>query len=249
LSQLTYNSRKDNTVIIFDWDDTLLCSSAINLQQWTQTQMSSLEMAIEVILTTSMDLGSTLIVTNGNKSWVQDSSRRFVPKLTPLLNRLTVMSARAAYEQTFPGEPFAWKRAAFHDILTARQEALPDGMNLVVLGDSFAEIEAARYGTAHLHIPAVVKTVKFKEMPSVNELLGEVRAVTQVLPELVNEEKSIDKMLTMRPLPGNMGYLTSWASGWNVTDAGTESSVISTYSSANLGCPAESKSPVTLAGG
>jgi len=250
--------RPSDTVIIFDWDDTLLCSSAINMQQWSATQLQQLELTVETVLQASMDLGDTLIVTNGNRSWVQDSSRRFLPKLTPLLNRLRVMSARAAYEKSWPKDPFAWKRAAFQQVLSDRQAAAhltPGGVNLVVLGDSVAEIQAAQTATLGLSGPSVVKTVKFKEMPSVNELLGELRVITQALPQIVNEECNQAKVLVPRALPQSPGpNMTAWASGWQVCDHRT-GVALDLNSQSNLsfpGSPAplvELQSPVTMAGG
>jgi len=253
------SGRPSDTVIIFDWDDTLLCSSAINMQQWNAGQLQQLELTVETILTAAMNLGDTLIVTNGNKSWVQDSARRFMPKLMPILNRLRVMSARANYEQSWPGLPFAWKKAAFQDILSERQGNSNYGVNLIAIGDSLAEIEAAH--TATLKGPSVVKTVKFKEMPSVIELLGQLRAVTQFLPELVSEETTKSKALVPRPLPPHLGYLTSWASGWRMTEhrIGCNNSNSDTGGCNNLNSHSpvspvseqllEQQSPVTLAGG
>lgn len=232
------SGKPSDTVIIFDWDDTLLCSSAINLQQWTSSQLLQLETAVDTILSASMGLGETLIVTNGNKTWVQESCRRFFPKLMPFLSRLRVMSARHEYETRWPGDPFAWKKAAFKEILSDRQErSCPSGVgvNLVVLGDSLAEIQAAQTATATIRGESVVKTLKFKEMPSVSELLGQIRATTQALSDIVHEENSSCKALVPRNLPPHLNHLTSWASGWRVTEH-------------RIGCPVDtrSNSPLTL---
>lgn len=223
-----------DTVIIFDWDDTLLCSSAINAQQWRQDQLEQLEQMVESILLTAMHLGETMIVTNGNASWVQDSARRFLPNLQRMLNRVTVMSARAIYEHSFPGDPFAWKRQAFKEILARRrQEGFhPEGVNLIVLGDSPAEIQAARTATKVLCGRSMVKTVKFKETPSVNELLGQLRRVSQELAGIVQEDKSLSRGLVQRGFPvvqserqglavrdqGSIDQLSSWASGWRISE-------------------------------
>ncbi|CAL1173760.1 unnamed protein product [Cladocopium goreaui] len=218
-----------DTVIIFDWDDTLLCSSAINAQQWRQDQLEQLESMVESILETAMQLGETMIVTNGNSSWVQDSARRFLPNLSKILSRVKVMSARAVYEQSFPGDPFAWKRQAFKEILARRRQEgyHPDGVNLIVLGDSPAEIQAAKSATKVLNGRSVIKTVKFKEAPSVNELLGQLRRVgkpeekleeiwlcqnsrytwkkmiyvVQELSTIVQEDRSLSRGLVQRTFP------------------------------------------------
>lgn len=205
--------RPSDTLLIFDWDDTLLCSSALNFQQYDQSQLQQLELSVEAVLTLAMSLGETMIVTNGQGGWVQDSSRMFLPKVVPLLNRMHVTSARDTYEQTFPMEPFAWKKAAFAEILASR---LDRGVNLIVLGDSMGEIEAGQMVLERG--PSVLKTVKFKEMPSVSELLGELKVLMQMLPDLVNEDSSQAKIFVPRSLPPHLGYLTSWASGWRVEE-------------------------------
>merc|ERR1719384_1047082 len=103
--------------IIFDWDDTLLCSSALRLSQPSSELMRQLERTVEDILATAMSLGQTPIVTNGTESWIQDSAARFAPGLLPVVDKVTCISARAHHEEHFPDDPFAWKREAFYDLL------------------------------------------------------------------------------------------------------------------------------------
>lgn len=216
------SGRPTDTVIIFDWDDTLLCSSAVNLQQCDAGQLQQLEVAVEAVVSVAMGLGDTYIVTNGQESWVQESSRMFLPKVQPLLSRLKrIVSARAKYEPLFPGDPFSWKKAAFEELLRSRHSISrfsSSGVNLIALGDSHAEIEAAQMATTSLAGSSVVKTVKFKEMPSVDELLGQLRLVMQVLPQLVEADDSQSKTLVPRSLPPHLAYLTTWATGWQVAD-------------------------------
>jgi hypothetical protein len=110
-----------DTVIIFDWDDTLLCTSAINAEEWTLVQLWQLERAVEAVLRVAMLLGETFIITNGIESWVEHSAARYIPGILPLLRSLKVTSARAKYEPDHPGNPFIWKELAFKDLLMQRQ--------------------------------------------------------------------------------------------------------------------------------
>merc|ERR1719336_3729973 len=123
--------RMGNTVVIFDWDDTLLCTTAARFQKVSLEQLLELEVAIESILRKAMSFGETLIVTNGNATWVQDSARRYLPGLLPLLAQLRVVSARALYEDVYPNDPFMWKHAAFEHLLTKERHFHPEpGLNL-----------------------------------------------------------------------------------------------------------------------
>jgi len=194
----SHKGRPNDTLIIFDWDDTLLCSSAINLQQWSQAQLDDLCKTVETTLQAAMELGEVMIVTNGVDWWVEDSCRRFLPGLLPLLGRLRVKSARHDYERFYPGDPFAWKREAFRDILQPRCRAT----NLVVLGDSFSEIDAA-HGALHCMVDSsLVKTVKFKEHPSATELIGQLRRVSQEMSSLVSQDDHNHSNLVHWPVVG-----------------------------------------------
>jgi len=231
------------TLIVFDWDDTLLCSSAINHQNWTPAQMQELQQLVVDVLETALRLGEVMIITNGNEHWVEESTKLFFPGLQPLLDRTSVYSARAAWGRRFPGDAFAWKRAAFREILAARRgewnspsgfstaniflgcgrastisspSSGNGGINLVVLGDSRAEMEAAEHSRNVLGRCSLVKTVKFKEMPTVYELLGQLRKLSQELGGIVFEDQNSSRSLMMQPL-ANVGQLASWASGWKLS--------------------------------
>jgi len=207
---------KQDPLIIFDWDDTLLCSSAINHAQWNYGQLQQLEELVEMILQFSMELGDTMIVTNGNATWVHDSAHRFLPGLVPLLERMVVMSARAMYEDAYPGDPYAWKRQAFKHIMKCRRAQHPDvsGVNFIVLGDSPAEMEAAHSAVKVYTGQSFVKTVKFREAPSVAQLLGELQLVSQELGDIVRKECSSSRELEQVKLPAHLSHLAVGASGW-----------------------------------
>merc|ERR1711972_542286 len=138
-----------------------MCSSAINSNQLQVHPAQQLESMLEHVLTLSMKLGETCIVTNADELWVLESTRRFAPRVLPLLSQINVVSARRKYERTFPGDVFAWKRETFREVLAGRKET-SGGMNLVVLGDSPAEMEAAQSASLRLPHQSVIKTVKFK---------------------------------------------------------------------------------------
>lgn len=81
------------------------------------------------------------------------------------------------------------------------------GLNLVVLGDSPAEIEAAQTSTYGLGIhPLLIKTVKFKEAPTCEELLEQQRIISQDLSSIVQEERDSSRNLTTRLRSSSFSY-------------------------------------------
>lgn len=113
-----------------------------------------------------------------------------------------------------------WKHNAFRDLLAKRQRGLNKvvGVNLVVLGDSTYEMEAAQSATDEIRGASFVKTVKFKDSPSVAELLGQQRRVNQDLINIVAEGASTSKGLVRCRSPEDLKHLASWASGWQVSE-------------------------------
>lgn len=91
------------TCIIFDWDDTLLCTTFLNpsscgnfdLPLNVKLQLKRLEKAAISILTECMKFGEVYIITNAAEGWVEFSAKKYMPKLLKLFGKLTIMSARA----------------------------------------------------------------------------------------------------------------------------------------------------------
>jgi len=223
------NSEGESNIIVFDWDDTLLCSSVIHSgRQCSRKELQELESTVKSILHTAMGLGETLIVTNGNRTWVEDSARRYLPGLLPTLSRLTVVSARALYETKYPNDPFMWKRAAFEHLLTdVRKFPRASTLNLVVFGDQYPEIDAAHHVARLRGDPTLVKTVKFQEAPSVTELIGQLCKVERSLETIVSCDDDWSRGLVRRePSAPHLKHQVKHASGWRFSTRG-ESEVCS----------------------
>ena len=161
LSKLTYEKiwltpaekpKIYETVIIFDWDDTILCTSFINptgvfnpnqrIDQATMAQIKSIESYALKILEMSIKNGKTYIITNAGEGWVQYSAEKFFPSLVPLLEHITIISARTKYENVTK-DYRKWKVYAFLEA----QRDLEDAKikNIIALGDNQLEIDAAHH--------------------------------------------------------------------------------------------------------
>lgn len=227
LNKLSAGSRKtsamraaSSTVIIFDWDDTLLCTTAIRNQQCCAAELEELADKVECILRTAMGLAETIIVTNGRESWIEESAELYLPQLLPVLSQLELVSARALYESSYPDDPVQWKIEAFKSLLTDRGHVCPEAsLNLVALGDQFPEIEAARNVGRLLGDTALVKTVKLSEFPSAGELLGQLCRLERDLQEIVNDQESGSRMLKSSGMRSLESELSSRACGWRCVTA------------------------------
>lgn len=182
------------TVIIFDWDDTMLCTSFLTLKQdqvlseTVTNHLREIEKAARRLLEMALRLGHTFIITNAMNGWVEYSAAKWVPDLLPVLQKVRVISARTKFEQQYPGEVSQWKVQAFLEV--QRQLDLPIITNLISLGDSNFEMDAVHVMGKEF-AQALVKTIKFREHPSPEELLKQLELVAQKFERIVENARNL----------------------------------------------------------
>lgn len=185
---------KHQTVLIFDWDDTLLCTSFLNLRQEqtmppvVERHLRGIEAAGRHLLELALKLGHTFIITNAMNGWVEYSAAKYVPNLLPVLQKVRVISARGRFESQFPNEVSKWKIQAFLEV--QRQLDSQIITNLVSLGDSNFEMDAVHVMGKEF-AQALIKTIKFRENPSPEELLKQLELVSQKFERIVENARNL----------------------------------------------------------
>ena len=112
-------SRQKQTLVIFDWDDTLLPTSLLYSSgrpaAVDDTKMRALEEAGLRLLGEVVQRPHTTvaIVTNGSAGWVETSGARHLPKLLAFLvtYNVRIVSARAEYQRAHRPNPAASKQS------------------------------------------------------------------------------------------------------------------------------------------
>jgi hypothetical protein len=153
--------RRLPATFLLDWDDTCLCTSALEshgaMADFDAPTPPALAAALEVLearvltlLKTAHALGTVLIVTNAGDRWVELSAGRFMPSVRAFLDKhwrdVKVISARARYADRFPTAPLQWKARTFTDeigVLHADAHLLDTPASIIVLGDSVGDQYAA----------------------------------------------------------------------------------------------------------
>ena len=176
--------KQHNSIIIFDWDDTLLPTSFltpggvfdenIKLREIDNEKLLNLERAVLKLLTEAVEKGNVYIITNAGNGWVEYSANRFYPSIMPILEKIKIISARGQYEKMFPGNSRQWKIEAFLNLLKNVNMKLVT--NIICIGDSLFEMEAGRI-LASKFTEAFIKTIKFREAPKLDELLKQLKLV------------------------------------------------------------------------
>lgn len=179
---------KHQTVIVFDWDDTLLCTSYLSqcagqpLLPSVEQQLRAIESTAKRLLEMAVRLGHTFIITNAMEGWVEDSSARYVPGLLPVLQKSRVISARSRWEVQYPDEVHQWKMNTFLEVQRQLDSQIITNLNSI--GDSDFEMDAIHVMGKEF-AQAFVKTVKLKPNPSPADLLKQLELVEMKFEQIV----------------------------------------------------------------
>ncbi len=104
------------------------------------------------------------------------------------MDKVTIVSARGEFESLYPGDSRMWKIQAFLKMTNTLDTSLVT--NLICLGDSFIEMEAAHI-LASKFSQAFIKTVKFRESPKPEELNKQLLLIADQFPAIFSGVKNL----------------------------------------------------------
>ena len=190
--------KQHNSIIIFDWDDTLLPTSFLTpggvfnedmkISEYDQDKLKEIEVSVLKLLAEAVEKGNVYIITNAGKGWVEYSANKFFPSILPILEKIKIISARGEYEKIFPGNSRQWKIEAFLNLQQYVNVTLVT--NIICIGDSLFEMEAGRI-LASKFTKAFIKTIKFREAPKLDELLKQLKLVCAQFSSIYSSIKNL----------------------------------------------------------
>lgn len=94
---------KNRTLIVFDWDDTIMCTSFMIKENITvegdAVHVHKFWPALDRLSKTVIDLindtqthGDVVIITAAEEGWVQLSAQKFMPELVPVIKNIRIVS-------------------------------------------------------------------------------------------------------------------------------------------------------------
>ena len=184
------------TLIIFDWDDTLLPTTwlsnnsllhdlTIKSNTVTSIILADIAESVLTVLRQAQMHGFVIIVTNSEAGWVERTCQRFLPKCQALIDTIPIISARSSYE-LYTASPLEWKKRAF------RAEC-GTATNIVSIGDS----ECERQAVATLIRPGcTVKSLKLDDKPSPGKIKTQLIILRKFIDMFVSHPTNIDIVLS-----------------------------------------------------
>lgn len=187
----------ENTISIFDWDDTLFASTHLYTRGFDSDgdEVKQLDVAVFNMLSAALKYGSVFIVTNAENGWVEESCAKFLPQTLTLLSKCTVTSARYLYEIHHPDDPVLWKFQAFRAIFGSIFSSENLGQNnILCFGDSHVDREAIFAATSDLD-RTFTKNVKFVERPIPRLLRVQTELILKCYDYIVQHKGDLDLQL------------------------------------------------------
>jgi len=203
ISDCSSDSSSDvETLVIFDWDDTLFPTSWLQNQGLlaegatiSAEQLAQLEELAErarLTLQMALEIGKVVIVTNAAHGWIEMCSTMFFPSLVSMLKTLDMVSARSDFEK-YSQDPTEWKRMAFErevDFFYGSGHA-GQQRNIVSVGDSLHE-QIALFAVTKTISNCCGKSIKLMEGPSIVQLLEQHELLASSFMEVVEHNGDLD---------------------------------------------------------
>ena len=176
---------KVTNIFIFDWDDTLMCTSyvaptgVLNYEEMKpndKTTMKNLDQLVSNLLVKSLDKGQVFIITNAAYGWIEFSAKKLYPTTFEILKKVKIVSARGMCEKKYPGDYRQWKTKAFIETMKNCNINFLKTANIISFGDSIIELEAS-HKLKEIFADGYIKTIKFKENPQPLELIKELKII------------------------------------------------------------------------
>jgi len=201
---------REETMFIFDWDDTVLPSSWVQSQglrldnasvvsEKQAAQLAEVAKVAACTLRAAKRHGTVVLVTNAERGWIELSCQKFLPTLSPSLENVRIVSARTTYEGSVGASPLDWKLSAF-DVEINRHFS-NNGMtdkyrrkNVFSLGDSIHEREALLRATASSP-NCRSKSLKFVERPDISQLLKQHELIVSSFEQMIHYDGTLDLCL------------------------------------------------------
>jgi len=198
------------TLIIFDWDDTLFPTTWIMDQGFVEDAdtklglLSSLSSGDRALLDAVTErarrslqmansIGHVAIVTNAEQGWVEYSCAKFMPSLLETLTEVPIISARSTYAASCTSSS-QWKCRAFRDLVDGfygTSGVQQQQQNVVSVGDSDNELRALLSVSSGVS-NCCGKSLKFVEAPSMEQLVDQHDLLIESLLDVVEHNGDLD---------------------------------------------------------
>ncbi|CAD7964691.1 unnamed protein product [Amoebophrya sp. A120] len=212
-TELPEGYHKEDTLFIFDWDDTILPTTWLALNELRVDMPGEVPQNLKAqlddyapwamrTLEEAKKYGKVLIVTNAEDGWIELTIKKFFPSWEDLMGTIPYHSARSTWEPTGCTLPVEWKVRSFDHEIRSYYDNQRDHhgrsvgrdnvrRNIIGLGDSTSDREAMLHVTGG-KANTTGKSLKFMERPNLEHLQKQHHLIASSIRQIALHEKSLD---------------------------------------------------------
>ena len=185
----TSSSSKKETIFLFDWDDTLMCTSFIlsKVQPLSEEEIkttSNLGLKVTNFLEECSKQGKIIIMTNSSKDWMKNTYEQYLKIKEEFFKNIKIISTRDLYlKNNIPKEK--WKEMALNEFLSKFGDEIE---NLICASDSEGDINLFK-NISKIKKGKNISTIKFKSNPSPQIMIKEIDFLTKTIFDIIGKNK------------------------------------------------------------
>ncbi|CDJ37555.1 hypothetical protein, conserved [Eimeria tenella] len=201
-------------MVIFDWDDTFFPNSWIASRGLSLVSdpseyaadlplLQRLTQSSRKVLLAAREIGRVVLITNAAQGWIDETCKRFLPGLWPLVETLRRTSARFLFDSPSTESPFVWKRLAFKEEVDRHLREHKCCRTILSIGDGPHERDALFFlcesAAAKAGYDFTCKSLKLMDMPSLKHLNIQHSLLLHTLDYLLGHDGHLDLCVRAPP--------------------------------------------------
>jgi hypothetical protein len=186
-----------NTLIIYDWDDTLFPTSwimqnSINIRLINDIQkyklyFNELDNILYSLLYKSILIGKVMIITNAIKEWIL-ISKKILPKTSSLIDeKIEIISARDMFNKKCSIED--WKKNVFQKNII---DYVKWSKQIISIGDAMYEYNAMVSLNNIIKKETYLKIIKLMSNPSFDDLIDQLEVINKAFNSISQTRQPLD---------------------------------------------------------
>lgn len=190
------------SLIIFDWDDTILPTSWLErihaltasqpVRPEVQRQLSNLATVCAQTISMATQLAKVVIITNSAPGWVDQSCHLFMPWLSNLVRSFQIFAKPMNAPLTFKTSTFRRECKVYRNVVSVGDGEAERAASLRLQAPSNRKCITGLGGDFGDSVPSRVKSVKLMDLPTCTQLISQHEMLQARLADVVAFEGSMD---------------------------------------------------------
>jgi hypothetical protein len=181
------NINNENSLFIFNWDDTLHCNSYIikkkNLSKEEKESLKQCEKGLKELFNITLLKGKVFLITSFDVINIETTIIKYYPSLHSKLNKVDIICIKDNIKDKYENKISCF----INHLIDENNNSIK---NIIFLSDCFIEDDVSNFFKKYFS-NAIIKIIKFKENPNPDELNNIFNLVNAKIEEVYNDQRNL----------------------------------------------------------